>query len=178
MVEAAGEGAAKVTTATTVLRLAGTGRHEDCCPGKEQQAAEQECFPKHGVPPLLMLVVSDYIAIGCQVIGPCASGTLNRSRSVHSVVSRETPSERPEEARVKKAAVEARVEEAAVEARIEEAAVEARVEGVAGEAAAVEAAVVEAGRGEAAPAEAAGGHGSAGGGRRRNTGFGRRHRMW
>ena len=32
--------AAAVATATMVLRLAGTGRHEDCRPGKEQQAAE------------------------------------------------------------------------------------------------------------------------------------------
>jgi hypothetical protein len=46
--------AAAVATATMVLRLSETGRHEDCRPGKEQQAAEQECFPKHGLPPLLM----------------------------------------------------------------------------------------------------------------------------
>jgi hypothetical protein len=64
LVEAAATGAAEVATATTVLRLAGPGRHEDCCPGKEQQAAEQECFPKHGVPPLLMLGVRDHIATG------------------------------------------------------------------------------------------------------------------
>jgi hypothetical protein len=38
--EAASVEAAAVATATTVLRLAGTGRHEDCRPGKEQQAAE------------------------------------------------------------------------------------------------------------------------------------------
>src|SRR5437870_8726468 len=47
-VEATAVEAAAVATATMVLRLAGTGRHEDCRPGKEQQAAEQECFPKHG----------------------------------------------------------------------------------------------------------------------------------
>jgi hypothetical protein len=36
-----------MAAATMVLRLAGTGRHEDCRPGKEQQAGERECFPKH-----------------------------------------------------------------------------------------------------------------------------------
>jgi hypothetical protein len=39
---------AAVEAATMVLRQAGTGRNEDCRPGKEQQAAERECFPKHG----------------------------------------------------------------------------------------------------------------------------------
>jgi hypothetical protein len=53
--------AAAVATATMMLRLAGTGRHEDHRPGKEQQAAEQDCFPKHVMPPLPMLGVSGYI---------------------------------------------------------------------------------------------------------------------
>jgi hypothetical protein len=60
--------AATMEAAATVLRLAGAGRHEDCRPGKEQQAAEQECFPKHGVPPLLMLGVGGYIGTSCRVI--------------------------------------------------------------------------------------------------------------
>ena len=50
-----------VATTTVVLCLGGTGGHEDCRPGKEQQAAERECFAKHGVPPLLMLGMSGYI---------------------------------------------------------------------------------------------------------------------
>jgi hypothetical protein len=45
--EAAVVEAAAVAATNVVLRLAGTGRHEDCCPRKEQQAAEQEWFPKH-----------------------------------------------------------------------------------------------------------------------------------
>jgi hypothetical protein len=46
--EAAAVTTATVATATMVLRLARTGRHEDRGRGKEQPAAEQECFPKHG----------------------------------------------------------------------------------------------------------------------------------
>jgi hypothetical protein len=46
-VEAAAVEAATVPT-TMVLRLAGTGRHEDRRSGKEQQSAEREYFPKHG----------------------------------------------------------------------------------------------------------------------------------
>jgi hypothetical protein len=53
---------AAVATATMVLRLARTGRHEHCRPGKEQHATVQEYFPKHGLPPLLMPGVSDYLA--------------------------------------------------------------------------------------------------------------------
>jgi hypothetical protein len=47
-VEPAAMTTAAMATATAVLRLAGTGRHEDCRYGKEQPAAEHECFPKHG----------------------------------------------------------------------------------------------------------------------------------
>jgi imidazoleglycerol phosphate synthase glutamine amidotransferase subunit HisH len=36
--------AAVVAAAATVLRLPGTGRHEDCCSGKEQQAAVYEVW--------------------------------------------------------------------------------------------------------------------------------------
>src|SRR5262249_34883343 len=67
----------------------------------------------------------------------CASGTLTRSRSVHSAVSRETPSKRTKEAWAESRAeagveeeepgVEAGVEPA-VEASIEEPVVEARIE--------------------------------------------------
>jgi hypothetical protein len=47
-VEPAAMATAAMTTAPVVLRLAETGRHKDCRCGKEQPAAEQECFPKHG----------------------------------------------------------------------------------------------------------------------------------
>src|SRR5438552_3140114 len=81
-------------------------------------------------PPDCILRSKEILFQRCAVRGPldfCASGTLTRSRPVHSVVWRETPSKRTKEAWAESRA-EAGVGEPSVEARVEHRTTEAGVE--------------------------------------------------